>query len=89
MQSGKSIAILAATATGGVVVFTQSRITSRPSVKVFNGSSLYRRAIRSEKARQELARKREREYEDKGERGRETPFLLFRAVYFSRENSVA
>lgn len=33
------------------VVLTQSRITSRPSVKVFNGSSPYHRAIRSERAR--------------------------------------
>jgi len=71
-------------------VLTQSRITGRPNVKVFNGSTPYRQAIRWKRERARSGEKGEREYG--GNRGGMEcgpPFLLFRAVYFSRENSVA
>jgi len=72
-------------------VLTQSRITGRPNVKVFNGSTPYRRAIRWKRERARSGEKDEREYGGGNRGGMECgpPFLLFRAVYFSRENSVA
>lgn len=73
------------------VVLTQSWITGRPNVKVFNGSTPYRRAIRWKRERARTGEKGEREYGEGRRRGNgvRAPFLLFRAVYFSRENSVA
>lgn len=85
----KSVAILPAPG-----VLTQSRITGRPNVKVFNGSTPYRRAIRWKRERARTGEKGENMEEGArrgggARNGAGPPFLLFRAVYFSRENSVA